>query len=201
MSLCGALATPWSLPLGGQIRMKNIEDGGEERAEGVRRKHLLICLILKLHRTICMISSLKKRIREFVETPSGFPPNSWLHIILNLQHQGAHSVCFGSENLSIFLSAAGSLFRALQHHTGGSLIVKALPERAITPDSPAHHRTRNHQAAAFGSSKEREGFGKYKTDGTGSIETYSFTHSMLERPDLLPPPSSSSSMRLLSRLF
>lgn len=57
MSLCGAVAVPRSLPLGGQIRAQNIEDRGEQRAGGVRWKHLLIWLILKLCHTICVSSS------------------------------------------------------------------------------------------------------------------------------------------------
>lgn len=156
---------PWSLRLGGHTRVQNIEDRGEQRAGGVRWKHLLIWLILKLHHIICVIwswifKSESETLWNTIWLPSKlltphhtYPPASRSFFCL-----------FCEWNTKYFLSAAGNLFRAPQHHTGGLekplLIVKALPEQAIIPDSPAQHRPRSHHAAAFGTLKEWEEFGK-----------------------------------------
>lgn len=111
---------PWSLRLGGHIRVQNIEDRGEQRAGGVRWKHLLIWLILKLHHIICVIWSWIFKSKSETLWNTIWLPSKLLTPHHTYPPASRSFFCLFCEwNTKYFLSAAGNLFRAPQHHTGG----------------------------------------------------------------------------------
>lgn len=197
MSLCGAVAVPRSLPLGGQIRAQNIEDRGEQRAGGVRWKHLLIWLILKLRHTICVSSSwiFKSKSETWWNTiwlPSKlltphhpYPPASRSPFCLFCEWMLSIIVFF-------FLSATGNLFRALQHHTGGLEKPLWLSKLSLSGQS----------FQTLQLTMDQEGIRlllsapwKSERGWNGSSRTCPFTPRFGTRlPDAFPPPSSPSLM-------
>lgn len=152
----------WSLPLGGQIRM-GAEHRGQRAGGDVKTHSDLVkrkAALHHLHYHVLDIKNKSQPLRNTIWLPSA--PNYWLHIIVILQYQGALPVCFEREMLSIFIFLWKPLWSPTATYWrlgNASVIIKASPKRAITPDSQSPHRPRSHQAAAFDSLKEQQGFG------------------------------------------
>lgn len=172
----------WPLPLGGQIRVQNIKNGGQQRAGGVRREQLLIWLILRLHHTICVISPwICKSESKTSWNTSGFPPNVWLHTILIFQHQRLLSVCFSEWNVKCFSSAAGNLFgyhAAPYWRFKNGPMLWTLPERAIVPG------TKKPPSCCFQLLEKAREVCKVEMDRTGVSRTCLLSPSMFGTPQI-----------------
>lgn len=93
-----------------------------------------------------------------------------------------------SEMLSIFICPRKPLRSSTAAYWrvgNASLIINAVPERAIRPDSPAHRRPRKHRAAASDAPKERERFGKQTPTGPEAAECLPLLIKMLEQQSLV----------------